>query len=83
VGAWAKEKLAGGEETFIKPWMVDMADAHYPVAVDHARETLGWQPRHRLRDTLEEMIRRLRRDPRQWYGTNKLPLPDDGGHKAV
>jgi nucleoside-diphosphate-sugar epimerase len=82
VGAWAKEKLAGGEETFIKPWMVDMADAHYPVAVDHARETLGWEPRHRLRDTLEEMIRRLRRDPRQWYRTNKLPLPDDGGHEA-
>jgi nucleoside-diphosphate-sugar epimerase len=78
-GAWAKEKLTGDEETFIKPWMVDMADAHYPVAIEQARQRLDWAPRHRLRDTLEEMIRRLKRDPRQWYLTNKLPLPEDGG----
>jgi nucleoside-diphosphate-sugar epimerase len=82
VGAWAKEKLEGGEETFIKPWMVDMADAHYPVAIERARQYLDWAPRHRLRDTLEEMIHRLKRDPRQWYRTNHLPLPEDGGEDA-
>ncbi|MGH8009272.1 MAG: NAD-dependent epimerase/dehydratase family protein, partial [Candidatus Binatia bacterium] len=43
VGAWAQEQLAGEEdETFIKPWMVDLADAHYPVAIERAREGLGW-----------------------------------------
>jgi nucleoside-diphosphate-sugar epimerase len=26
-GAWVQEKLSGDEETFIKPWMVDLADA--------------------------------------------------------
>jgi nucleoside-diphosphate-sugar epimerase len=82
VGAWAKEKFQGDEETFIKPWMVDLADAHYPVAIDRARAILGWTPKHCLRDTLQEMIRRLKRDPRQWYHTNKLPLPEDGGKDA-
>ena len=77
VGAWAQEKLAGKEETFIKPWMVDLADQHYPVAISRAREELQWNPRHRLRDTLPEMIRCLQENPRQWYETNKLPFPDD------
>lgn len=77
-GAWAQEQLASGEEeTFIKPWMVDLADAHYPVAIERAREGLGWEPQHRLRDTLAEMIRRLKRDPRQWYQKNDLPLPKE------
>ena len=38
VGAWVQEKLAGEqEETFIKPWMIDLAYEHYPIAIDHAR----------------------------------------------
>jgi nucleoside-diphosphate-sugar epimerase len=76
-GAWAKEKIAGEEETFIKPWMVDLADAHYPVAIGHARERLGWEPKHRLRDTLPEMISRLKADPRKWYEMNGLSWPED------
>jgi nucleoside-diphosphate-sugar epimerase len=74
VGAWAQEKLMGEEETFIKPWMVDQ---HYPVEISRAREALQWNPRHRLRDTLPEMIRRLQANPRQWYETNKLPFPHE------
>ncbi len=76
-GAWAQEKIAGEEETFIKPWMVDLADAHYPVAIGHARERLGWDPKDRLRDTLPEMIRRLKQDPQRWYKTNGLSWPED------
>jgi nucleoside-diphosphate-sugar epimerase len=73
VGAWARERLAGEDEpTFIKPWMVDLADAHYPVAIAHARERLGWIPRHRLRDTLSEIVRRFTQDPRGWYERNGL-----------
>src|SRR5687768_6163997 len=76
-GAWAQEKLAGEEETFIKPWMVDLADAHYPVAIGHARERLGWKPKHTLRETLPEMIRRLKQDPQKWYEMNGLSWPED------
>jgi len=83
-GAWVQDQLAGEEEeTFIKPWMVDVADAHYPVAIDRARARLGWGPAHRLRDTLAEMVHRLQRNPRQWYRLNKLPWPEEGKTPAA
>jgi nucleoside-diphosphate-sugar epimerase len=76
-GAWAQEKISGDEGTFIKPWMVDLADAHYPVAIGHARERLGWEPKHSLRETLPEIIHRLKQDPRKWYEMNSLSWPED------
>jgi nucleoside-diphosphate-sugar epimerase len=76
-GAWVQEKIAGEEETFIKPWMVDLADAHYPIAIGHAVEKLGWEPTHRLSHTLPEMINRLKQDPRKWYEMNGLTWPED------
>jgi nucleoside-diphosphate-sugar epimerase len=82
-GAWAQEKIAGEEETFIKPWMVDLADAHYPVAIGHAREKLDWRPARTLRDTLPEMIRRLKSNPQQWYETNNLKPPEETKEKAL
>jgi len=81
-GAWVQEKVAGQEETFIKPWMVDLADAHYPVAIGHAREKLDWRPVHTLRDTLPEMIRRLKQDPKKWYEENGLETQEDKEEKA-
>jgi nucleoside-diphosphate-sugar epimerase len=76
-GAWVQERLADEDEpTFIKPWMVDLADQHYPVAIDRARRLLGWSPQHRLRSTLGEMLRRLKADPAAWYKTNGLPPPE-------
>lgn len=74
-GAWVKDKLSS-EDAFIKPWMIDLSDAHYPVDVSRARYRLGWEPRHDLRSTLSEMIARLKQDPRRWYETNKLPVPE-------
>jgi nucleoside-diphosphate-sugar epimerase len=74
-GAWAQQHLPG--ETFIKPWMVDLADAHYPVDIAKARRKLAWQPRHSLRDTLPKMLDRLKTDRRRWYKTNKLEPPGD------
>ena len=74
VGAWAQENLLG-QETFIKPWMVDLADMHYPVEIARARERLGWEPQHRLRDTLSKMVGTLKAHPRQWYEINQLTLP--------
>lgn len=78
-GAWVKEKLGLGEEEFIKPWMIDLADAHYPVSVERARQRLGWEPRHRLRDVLPRMIQALERDPEGWYRENDLPGAEDAG----
>jgi nucleoside-diphosphate-sugar epimerase len=79
-GAWAQEK-ALGQETFIKPWMIDLADTHYPVEIARAHTRLGWEPRHRLRDTLSQMIGSLKQDPRHWYEVNKLTPP--GSAEAV
>ena len=76
-GAWVKDKLATEEEpAFIKPWMVDLADQHYPVEIARARGKLGWEPKRRLRETLDEMTASLKNDPQKWYQENGLPPPD-------
>jgi nucleoside-diphosphate-sugar epimerase len=74
VGAWTEEKL--GQAPFIKPWMIDLADSHYPVDISKAQRLLGWQPRHSLRESLPNMLRRLQDDPVRWYDENKLQLPE-------
>ncbi|MEX0820136.1 MAG: NAD(P)-dependent oxidoreductase, partial [Pirellulaceae bacterium] len=75
-GAWVKDKLSSDDDApFIKPWMIDLADQNYPVSVQHARERLGWEPKHTLRGTLPEMIGRLHLDPSAWYKKNGLPVP--------
>lgn len=77
-GAWMQQKLASSPEEapFIQPWMVDLADAHYPVDSSKAKQLLGWAPRRKLSETLPEMIRRLKEDPAGWYRANDLQLPD-------
>jgi len=74
-GAWLKQK-APGRDPFVKPWMIDLADAHMPVSVERARHKLGWTPKHRLRDTVPEMARRLTADPLGWYAENGLEPPE-------
>lgn len=72
-GAWVQERLAAeGQEPFIRPWMVDLADAHYAVDIARARAHLGWEPTRRLRTTLPAMLTALQEDPAQWYQTNGL-----------
>jgi nucleoside-diphosphate-sugar epimerase len=75
MGAWVQDKLSD-EEAFIQPWMIDLADRNYPVSPERAQQLLDWQPRHRLRHTIPEMIRRLREDPAKWYETNNIPVPE-------
>ena len=76
-GAWVKDKLADEDDpAFIKPWMIDLADAHYPVEIGLARQKLDWNPWHRLRNTLKEMIARLQRDPARWHKMNGLAAPE-------
>jgi nucleoside-diphosphate-sugar epimerase len=74
-GAWIKEKAGG--EPFIKPWMIDLADAHRPISIHKAEERLEWRPRHRLRDTLPEMTSRLIVNPSSWYEKNGIGPSDD------
>ncbi len=84
VGAWVQEKgekvvpdaIDQGREPFIKPFMIPLADDHYELDVDLARKKLGWEPRHRLREKLPDLVEALKKDPEQWYRANKLPLPE-------
>lgn len=81
--AWVEEQVAGDEEVFIKPWMIDFADAHYPIDITRSRERLGWDPQHRFRDTLAKIIGKLKTNPREWYRENGLPLPDHDKSKEA
>lgn len=70
-GAWLQEEVLD-QNNFIKPWMIDISDAHYELDISRARRLLGWEPHHRLLDTLPAMIEALKADPPGWYRTNKL-----------
>ena len=82
-GAWAQGKLEPivpdaldqGEEPFVRPFMVMMADDHYELDITKARELLGWEPRHRLKDELPRMVAALKADPAGWYHANRLSPP--------
>lgn len=82
-GAWAQDQLEPlvpdaidqGEEPFIKPFMVAMADDHYALDIGRARTLLDWEPRHRLEDELPNIIADLKRDPMAWYADNKVTPP--------
>ncbi len=70
-GAWLQEEVLG-EESFIKPWMVEASNDHYILDIARARSLLDWEPRHKLRDTLPKIVEVLKRDPIGWYKENKL-----------
>ena len=76
--AWVKDKLTEDPKaTFIKPWMIDLADAHYPTSIARAKTRLKWSPRHRLARTLPRMVAALKKDPAHWYEAHHLPVPED------
>ena len=70
-GAWVETEVLG-EEPFIRPWMVDIANDHYALDITKARGLIGWNPQHSLRATLPKMIAALKADPTSWYRANKL-----------
>ena len=75
-GAWVQDGVPG-EEPFIKPWMIDLADDHYELDITKARRVLGWQPCRSLQEPLPRIVERLKADPKKWYRVNKLELSDD------
>lgn len=70
-GAWVEDEVIG-DDSFIKPWMVDIADDHYGLDIGRARHLLDWEPRHSLDKTLPKITQRLKEDPSGWYRANKL-----------
>lgn len=75
VGAWSQQHLPFLPKTFIQPWMIDVADDHYALDITKAKQYLGWEPKHLLRTTLPDMIKRLKDDPLAWYDENRLKVP--------
>lgn len=76
-GAWLQDNVPIGEDPFIKPWMIDLADDHFALDISRAREVLGWTPARSLRETLPQMISALKAAPERWYRENKLEPPSD------
>jgi nucleoside-diphosphate-sugar epimerase len=76
-GAWVQDQIPGLEDPFIKPWMIDLADDHYELDISRARTLLGWQPQHRLIDTLPHMVEALQADPVGWYKQHHMTPPAD------
>ena len=80
-GAWVETEVLG-EEPFIRPWMVDIADDSYELDTTRAHKLLGWQPRHSLRKTLPKIIAVLKEDPVGWYEANGLDAAKVAGQGA-
>jgi nucleoside-diphosphate-sugar epimerase len=82
-GAWVKARLEpvvpdfldAGRKPFIEPFMVSLADDHYALDLRRARETIGWEPSHRLADELPRLVGALQTDPAQWYRRHRIGLP--------
>lgn len=70
-GVWAETAVLD-EDTFIRPWMVDISDDHYELDLTAARTHLGWAPRHSLRESLPTIVAGLKADPFAWYQANRL-----------
>lgn len=64
-----------GEEPFIKPFMIAMADDHYALDTSRANDLLDWQPQHRLEDELPHIVDSLQDDPASWYKANRITAP--------
>lgn len=65
-GAHLKGLLPFLGKSFIKPWMIDLADDHYDLDISRIRKALSWEPRRSLKKTLPIMIGEMRADLRGW-----------------
>ena len=72
VGAVVKQYIPFMPKTFIKPWMIELADEHYELDCTKAKETLGWAPKRNLKSMLPMWIKELKSEPLAWYDENRL-----------
>jgi nucleoside-diphosphate-sugar epimerase len=76
IGAVVKQYIPFVQKTFIKPWMIELADDHYELDCTKAKETLGWNPKRNVKDMLPIWIEELKSEPLAWYDENKLKPSD-------
>lgn len=76
VGAWFQDNTPFFKDTFIRPWMVDVADDHYDVDISRAKKVLGWTPRHFIGTSLPVIVANLKKDPVNWYKENDLEMSE-------
>jgi len=74
LGSWIECHLPFFPTPFIKPWMIALADDHYELNIDKAKQILGWTPKKSLEKTLPIMIDELKKDPIGWYKKNQLQM---------
>ena len=74
IGAWFQGHIPG-QESFIKPWMIDRANDHYALDIRHVRTLLDWAPQYSLRQTLPKMVAVLKEDSLGWYREHGLTPP--------
>ena len=72
IGAFLQNALPFMPKTFIKPWMIDLADDNYTLDVSRAKKVLGWTPKRSVEQTLPKMTADLKADPAAWYQQNGL-----------
>ncbi len=83
IGAWAQlaaepivpDAIDRGEQPFVRPFMIDLADDHYALDISRAKELLGWEPKHHIRTALPKIIAALKDDPAGWYKANRILPP--------
>ena len=83
IGAWFQEHLPFVKKSFIKPWMIDFADDHYCLDITRARKFLGWEPKHKLEETIPLWANEVQKDPVTWYDENRLRAPRGLGHRKL
>ncbi|MCB1181664.1 MAG: NAD(P)-dependent oxidoreductase [Chlamydiia bacterium] len=81
-GAWVENHIPLSKNSFIQPWMIDLADDHYDLDISKAEKFLKWIPKHSLEKTLPIIIADLKQDPVAWYKKNGLKMPESILKKA-
>lgn len=82
--SWLEEKsepiipddLDQGEKPFIRPFMIEMASDQYALNISKARKKLHWEPKHHIKETLPNIIKALKSNPKRWYQKNNITMPD-------
>jgi uncharacterized membrane protein len=83
VGAWAQlaaepivpDAVDRGEQPFVRPFMIDLADDNYALDISRAKSLLSWEPKHHIRTTLPRIVAALKNDPAAWYKANRILPP--------
>lgn len=75
MGAFFMPYIPFMAKSFIKPWMIDLADQNFECVCTNAKEELSWQPKFSVDDVLPKMIDLLKQDPVKFYEINGLTKP--------